>query len=59
MNVISPVDVGLGEGVLYNVTLKIRQWAEENRPGNNFILDCIAAPLSEPSYPLPVSTGQD
>lgn len=54
MNVINPADVAFGEGKLYNLTLKIREWADENRPGNNFILDCVAAPSSEPTYPLPI-----
>jgi len=59
MNVISPVDVGFGEGLLYNLTVRIRDWADENRPGNHFVLDCIAAPLEEPSYPLPLPGGHE
>eukprot|EP00698_Gefionella_okellyi_P016657 TRINITY_DN4777_c0_g2_i1.p1 TRINITY_DN4777_c0_g2~~TRINITY_DN4777_c0_g2_i1.p1 ORF type:complete len:794 (-),score=167.73 TRINITY_DN4777_c0_g2_i1:1848-4229(-) len=50
MNIIDPIDVAFGEGVLLNVTEAARrlwekyQWAD-------FGPDCLAAPINEPHYP--------
>jgi len=55
MNVINGADVAFGEGPLFDLSLRVREWAEQNRPSPNWILDCVAAPLSEPFYPIPIN----
>ena len=52
MNVIDPAIVAFGEGQLHDLLEKIREWADERKPGSHFVIDCLTAPLEEPTYPL-------
>eukprot|EP01117_Protostelium_nocturnum_P012065 TRINITY_DN4419_c0_g1_i4.p1 TRINITY_DN4419_c0_g1~~TRINITY_DN4419_c0_g1_i4.p1 ORF type:complete len:796 (+),score=205.82 TRINITY_DN4419_c0_g1_i4:57-2444(+) len=47
MNIINPVDVGIGQGFAVNVTQLAREYLEKKGLGD-LIGDCLAAPKSEP-----------
>lgn len=51
VNFINPADIAFGEGNLYNLSVRVREWADQNDPGNHFVLDCIAAPSQEITFP--------
>jgi hypothetical protein len=46
LNVMSPVDVGLGEGVLADAATTIRSIV-----GSGGVAECLAAPATEPTFP--------
>ena len=57
MNIINPVDVGLGEGPILTATTALGEWLEED--GFFGIGQCLIAPESEPEYPItPIITEE-
>ena len=52
LNIISPIDIGFGEGTLYDATMILGEVAD-GVPGLGSLAECAAAPASEPELPPP------
>ncbi len=52
LNIISPIDIGFGEGTLYDAA-QILGVVGDNIPGIGSLAECAAAPASEPVLPPP------
>jgi hypothetical protein len=59
MNIISPVDVAFGEGILLNVTEAAVRLFEKYH-WTDFFDQCLTGPTAEPHYPVyPTSSSAD